>query len=183
MKPTPATQTTAQAATKHAGQYLTFFLSEEEYAVDILRVREIIAYGTVTRVPQTPHFVRGMLNHRGTVVPVLDLAIKLGMPQGDVTPRTCILLIEVPSDEGLDLVGIVADDVHQVIEFAPGDIAPTPSFGTVARPDCLLGLGRMGAKFALILDLDRVLDSPASYAPAPSGSAPAAPSFEGGENR
>jgi purine-binding chemotaxis protein CheW len=176
MKPMPA----AQPATQPAGQYLTFFLSEAEYAVDILRVREIIAYGTVTRVPQTPDFVRGMLNHRGTVVPVLDLAVKLGLPPASATPRTCILLIEVPSGEGLDLLGIVADDVHQVIEFAPGDIAPPPSFGTVARPDCLLGLGRMGMKFALILDLDRVLDSPASYAPPQGGSAPA---LQGGERR
>lgn len=172
MKPMSAAQGAAQAATQAAGQYLTFFLSDEEYAVDILRVREIIAYGTVTRVPQTPDFVRGMLNHRGTVVPVLDLAVKLGLPAASATPRTCILLVEVPGGDRLDLLGIVADDVHQVIEFAPADIAPPPSFGTVAPPDCLLGLGRMGMKFALLLDLDRVLDSPASYAPPPSDSTP-----------
>lgn len=180
MKPMPAAQSTAQPTAQTAGQYLTFFLSEAEYAVDILRVREIIAYGTVTRVPQTPDFVRGMLNHRGTVVPVLDLAAKLGLPSASVTPRTCILLIEVPSVEGLDLLGIVADDVHQVIEFAPGDIAPPPSFGTVTRPDCLLGLGKMGMKFVLLLDLDRVLDSPASYA---SVSCSAGPPLQGGETR
>jgi purine-binding chemotaxis protein CheW len=175
MKPMPAAQS--------AGQYLTFFLSEEEYGVDILRVREIIAYGTVTRVPQTPDFVRGMINHRGTAVPVLDLGAKLGLPRSGVTPRTCILLIEVPGGEGVDLLGVVADDVHQVVEYAPGDIAPPPNFGTVVRPDGLLGLGKMGAKFVLLLDLDRVLDSPASYAPAPSRAAPVASALQGGEER
>jgi purine-binding chemotaxis protein CheW len=162
----------AQHRPQGQGQYLTFFLSEEEYAVDLLRVREIIAYGTVTRVPQTPAFVRGMANHRGTVVPVLDLGAKLGLPPAIVTPRTCILLIEVPSGEGLDLLGIVADSVHQVVELGPADIEPPPRFGTIIQPDCLLGLGKMGQKFILILALDRVLDSPSSYAMVPVETAP-----------
>ncbi|MDB4951779.1 MAG: CheW protein [Gemmatimonadetes bacterium] len=149
-----STETTAPA---QAGQYLTFELAGEEYALDILHVREILRFEEVTRVPTAPPSVRGVLNLRGSVVPVVDLAVRFGLPETVETRRTCIVIVEVaPGGEPL-VMGVMADAVSQVMDLLPGDIEPPPSFGTRVRIEFLRGLARVGSRFALLLDLDRLL--------------------------
>lgn len=138
-------------------QYLTFHLAGEEYAIGILRVKEIIPYGTLTKVPHTPASIRGVINLRGSVVPVIDMACKFGLAAGPVTDRTCIVIVEVYGDEESTVMGIMADSVNQVIEFAPESILSTPPFGTRVSMDFLRGLSTAGNKFVLILDIDKAL--------------------------
>jgi chemotaxis signal transduction protein len=140
-------------------QYLTFSMADEECAVPVLRVREIIEYDTLTRVPSTPTWIRGVINLRGGVVPVVDLATKFGLPERPVTNRTCIVIVEIDVDEQRVLAGILADAVSRVVEIASAEIEPAPSFGTAIRVDYLLGMARSGKKFALLLDIDRVLST------------------------
>lgn len=138
-------------------QVLTFRIAGEEYAVGILSVREIIEYEAVTRVPATPAWIRGVINLRGSVVPVIDLAVKLGLPESPVTRRTCTVIVEAELEGERAVMGIVADSVHQVIELRPGEVEPPPSFGVPVRTDFLLGMAKTGSRFALLLDIDRVL--------------------------
>jgi purine-binding chemotaxis protein CheW len=138
-------------------QYLTFNLAGEEYAVGILKVKEIIEYGMLTRVPQTPPSVRGVINLRGNVVPVVDLAIKFGMPRSPLTNRTCIVIVEVDLDGEHSVMGVIADSVSQVIDLPPSEILPAPAFGTKLKVDFLNGMGKSGNKFVLILDIEKVL--------------------------
>ena len=162
-------------------QYLTFSLAGGEYAIAVLRVREIIEHETVTRVPSTPAFVRGVINLRGSVVAVVDLARKFGLPESPVTKRTCIVIVEVESENGRMVMGVLADAVNQVVEFRPEEIEAPPSFGTPVRVDYLRGLGKLGSEFVLILDTDRVLSSgelsavAAAPEEAPAAAAAAAP--------
>jgi purine-binding chemotaxis protein CheW len=138
-------------------QALTFLVSGDEYAVGILKVKEIIEYEAPTRVPSAPPCVVGVINLRGTVVPVIDLALKFGFPPSPVTKRTCFVIVEVRL-EGEDLVmGILADSVSQVVDLTSADIEPPPSFGTRVRSDFLLGMARSGRRFVLLLDIDRTL--------------------------
>ena len=111
-------------------QYLGFFLGGEECAIGILRVREILEYGVVTRVPGTPPWVRGVMNLRGRVVPVIDLGVKFGAPESPVTRRTCIVVVEVTLEGQKSVMGVVADAVRHVFELAAGEIEPPPVFGT-----------------------------------------------------
>lgn len=138
-------------------QYLTFRLAGEEYGVGILRVREILEYDTVTRVPATPPYFRGVINLRGSVVPVIDLAVKFGLPERETTKRTCIVIVEAELDGSATVMGIIADAVSEVVDLGPADIEPAPSFGTRVRQDHLVGMGKRGNKFSLLLDMDRVL--------------------------
>ena len=138
-------------------QYLTFHLAGEEYAVAILKVKEIIEYGTLTRVPQTPAAVRGVINLRGNVVPVVDLAIKFGMPRSPLTNRTCIVIVEVDLEGEQSVIGIIADSVSQVIDLPASDVLAPPAFGTRIKVDFLNGMGKSGNKFVLILDIEKVL--------------------------
>jgi purine-binding chemotaxis protein CheW len=138
-------------------QFLTFLLAEESYAVSILRVREIIEYDTVTRVPNMPTSIRGVINLRGAVVPVVDLAVRFGLRDCQVTKRTCVIIAEVEVGGERLVMGLMADAVSQVIDLPPADIEPPPAFGTRVRVDFLKGLGKIGKKFVLILDLDRAL--------------------------
>jgi purine-binding chemotaxis protein CheW len=140
-------------------QHLTFRIAEEEYAVGILRVREIIQFEDVTRVPTTPPWIRGVINVRGSVVPVVDLAVKFGLAPSAVTKTTCIVIVEVALGGEHTVMGVLADSVSQVIDLSPSDIEPPPSFGTRVRVDYLSGMGKIGRQFALILDIDRVLSS------------------------
>ncbi len=140
-------------------QYLTFYIAGEEYAVGILRVREILEYDTLTRVPKTPPYIRGVINLRGNVVPVIDLAVKFGLGPSEVTKLTCVVILEVELDGEPTIMGVLADSVSQVIELASEDIQPAPSFGTQVKVDYLLGMGQSGKKFVLILDVDRVLST------------------------
>jgi purine-binding chemotaxis protein CheW len=138
-------------------QFLTFHLAGEEYAVGILHVKEIIEYGTVTKVPQTPPSIRGVINLRGNVVPVVDLAVRFGFSPTAVTARTCIIITEVAFDGERAIMGVIADAVSKVITLSPEDILPAPAFGTRVRADFLRGMGQGGKKFVLILDIDKVL--------------------------
>jgi purine-binding chemotaxis protein CheW len=140
-------------------QYLTFVLAEEEYAVDILQVREIFEYEIVTRVPFTPPWIRGVINLRGGVVPVVDLAVKFGLPACTVSRHTCIIIVEIDLDGQPTPMGVMADSVKQVIDLKPEDIEPPPAFGTRVRVDFLLGMAGVAKKFLLLLDLSRVLSA------------------------
>jgi purine-binding chemotaxis protein CheW len=138
-------------------QYLSFFIAEEEYAIGILQVKEIIRYDTITRVPSTPRWIRGVLNLRGLVVPVVDLAIKFGIRETPVARHTCVVIVEADLGGERTLMGVVADQVSQVLDLAPGDIGEPPTFGTRIRVDFIVGMGRVGKKFVHLLDIDGVL--------------------------
>ncbi len=159
-------------------QYLGFFIAEEEYAIGILRVKEILEYDTITRVPGTPPCVRGVFNLRGSVVPVVDLALKFALPQSPITKRSCIVVVEVELDGQKTVMGVIADAVSEVLDLGSEDVEPPPAFGTRVHMDHLLGMGKAGKKFILLLDIDRVL-SPnelmeVTKLQLPSGAAPAA---------
>jgi purine-binding chemotaxis protein CheW len=138
-------------------QYLTFLLSGEECAISILKVRELIEYDTVTTVPKMPAWVRGVINLRGAVVPVVNLAAKFGMQENPRSKTTCIVIVEAMFEGQESIVGLIADAVSQVIELSPEDIRPVPDFGTRVQMDYLLGMAQLGRKFALLLDVDKVL--------------------------
>lgn len=138
-------------------QYLTFVVGEEEYGVRILRAKEIIEYGVVTTIPNAPPFIRGVINLRGSVVPVVDLAVKFGGAPLAPTKRSCVVVVEVEREGLQTVMGIVADRVTQVAELPEDAIEPAPSFGTGVRTDWLLGLGRTDRRFILLLNTDRVL--------------------------
>jgi purine-binding chemotaxis protein CheW len=140
-----------------AGQYLTFELAGEEYALEILQVREILRYEEITRVPTAPASVRGVLNLRGKVVPVVDLAVRFGLAATETTRKTCIVIVEVAQEGEALVMGILADAVSQVVDLQPGEIEPPPVFGTRVRIEYLRGLARAGSRFALLLDLERLL--------------------------
>jgi len=138
-------------------QYLTFFIRGEEYAVSILRVKEIIEYETVTRVPTTPAHVRGVLNLRGTVLPVIDLAAKFGHGDTEATRTTCVIVAETALGDQMLVVGLLADAVSSVVDIPADAVEPPPSFGTNIRVDFLTGMGKLEGRLVLILDLDRIL--------------------------
>ena len=138
-------------------QYLTFTIAGEQYAVGVGHVKEIIGYDVPTKVPGTPPWIRGVINLRGLVVPVVDLAVKFGRPGNEVTRRTCVVIVDVRLADGMVTMGVVADGVSQVLELTSDDIQPPPTFGMSVRIDFLLGLITTGKQFALLLDIDRVL--------------------------
>jgi purine-binding chemotaxis protein CheW len=138
-------------------QYLTFFMSSEEYAVGILRVREIIEYKELTRIPGVPAHVRGVINLRGAVLPVVDLAAKFGADVSVPARTTCIVVVETRLGDDLVVAGVMADAVSGVVDLAADQIEPPPSFGTGVRADFLKGVGKLEGRLVLILDIDRVL--------------------------
>ncbi|BDG04251.1 chemotaxis protein CheW [Anaeromyxobacter oryzae] len=140
-------------------QHLSFSLAGCEYGVGILKVKEILQYEEITRVPSTPRSVRGVINLRGAVVPVIDLAAKFGLPETAVTRLTCILIVEAVLDGQPTVIGVMADAVREVIELGPDDVEPPPTFGTQVRVDYLLGMGKVGKRFVLLLDIDRVISA------------------------
>ncbi len=140
-------------------QYLAFTLAGGEYAIGILKVREILQYEEITKVPSTPRFVRGVINLRGSVIPVVDLAVKFGFPVAPLTKRTCILVVEPALDGVAAVMGLVADAVSEVIELGPDDVEEPPSFGTRVKVDYLVGVGKVGRKFVLLLDIDKILSA------------------------
>jgi purine-binding chemotaxis protein CheW len=167
----------SEQASVTSTQYLSFILAGEAYALGILQVKEIIEYDTVTRIPGAPVWVRGVFNLRGRVVPVVDLAVKLGMPPATLTRWSCIVVVEVKLEGERIVLGLLADSIGQVLELGPGDVLPPPSFGTPVHGDYLVGMGRPGSsqKFVLLLDIDKVLSSQevltarALHAPGASG--------------
>ncbi len=138
-------------------QYLTFTLGEEMFAIGILSIREIIEYGQLTDVPMTPPFIRGVINLRGAVVPVVDLAVRFGRQPRDVTRRTCIVIVDVTWSEGSQEMGVVVDAVSEVLEIPETDIEPPPEFGARIRIDFIRGMGKVAGKFVVLLDANKVL--------------------------
>ncbi len=140
-----------------AHQYLTFTLSGEMYAVGILNVKEIIEYGNLTEIPMMPPFIRGVINLRGAVVPVIDLAARFGGKTSEVQRRTCIVIVEMQQEEGKHDLGIMVDAVSEVLEIPGTQIEPAPAFGAKIRADFIAGMGKVDSKFVIILDIMRVL--------------------------
>ena len=151
--------TTATKEVTQQEQYLTFLLAGEEYAISILKVKEIIEYDTVTVVPKTPKWIRGVINLRGSVVPVVDLAVKFGLEERPVTRTSCIVIVDGQLENQNTTMGIVADAVSQVMDLAANDIREVPEFGTRVQVNYLLGMAQLGKKFALLLDVDKVLST------------------------
>jgi purine-binding chemotaxis protein CheW len=139
-------------------QFLSFVLGGEEYAVNILRVKEIIEYDLLTRVPSMPPCVRGVINLRGRVVPVVDLAARFGLAESTITRRSCIVMVELQDGEDSVVVGIITDAVSQVLDLADSAIEPPPSFGASINTAFILGLAELDRKFVIVLDVDRCLD-------------------------
>jgi purine-binding chemotaxis protein CheW len=145
-------------ATEQAAQFLTFTLGEEVFAMDIRTVREIIQYGPMTTVPLMPGFVRGVINLRGAVVPVIDLQARFGRPAAQVGKKTCIVIFDsLRQDERVEL-GLLVDAVSEVIDIAPAEIEPPPSFGTAVRRDFIRGMGKVSNRFVIILEPDKAFD-------------------------
>ena len=140
-------------------QYLTFLTAGEEYAIGIVKVKEIIEFEAVTTVPNTPIWIRGVTNLRGKVVPVVDLAVKFGLPASRISKFSCIIVTEVVFQGENLTMGVLADSVSQVMDLSADEIEQTPPFGTRVKTEYLLGMGALGKKFCLILDIDKVLSA------------------------
>lgn len=145
----------AEAAT----QYLTFKLEEEVYATDIAQVREVLEYSSVTKVPRTPEYMRGVINLRGHVVPVLDLKLRFGMNRTEQTINTCIIIVEVHIDGEQTVIGALTDSVQEVIELDPQNIEPAPRIGTKLNTEFIRGMGKRNDQFVIILDIERVFSN------------------------
>ncbi len=141
------------------GKYLTFSLAEEEYGISILKIKEIIGMMPITTVPQTPEFVKGVINLRGKVIPVIDLRLRFGMEPIDYTERTCIIVVEIEGYAGTIQIGIVVDAVSEVLTIKGEDIEETPTFGTKLNTDYILGMAKMEGGVKILLDIDRVLSA------------------------
>lgn len=137
-------------------QYLAFTLNGEVFAMDILQIREIIEYGVLTEVPMMPDTIRGVINLRGAVVPVIDLSARFGRGPTHVARRTCIVIVEVDVEGTHQVLGVMVDAVNEVLEIAAGDVEPAPAFGTRIRTDFIAGMGRVNGRFVIILDVARV---------------------------
>jgi purine-binding chemotaxis protein CheW len=145
-------------ATEQTGatQYLTFTLDEEVFALDIGKVREVLDYTTVTKVPQTPDFMRGVINLRGNVVPVVDMRLKFGISATENTVNTCIIIVEVTVDGETTVLGAMADSVQEVLDLEADQIEPPPRIGTRMRTEFIRGMGKREEQFIMILDIDRI---------------------------
>jgi len=155
-----ATDTMDQAVkvmTDREGKYLTFTIAEEEYGIGILKIKEIIGMMPVTSVPKTPEFVKGVINLRGKVIPVLDLRLRFGIEEIDYTERTCIIVVEVEGQGGRVEIGIVVDSVSEVLNIKGSEIEDTPAFGTNLDTAFILGMAKMEGGIKILLDIDRVL--------------------------
>ncbi len=142
-----------------ATQHLTFKLDGEEFAVDISKVREVLEYTTVTKVPQTPDFMKGVINLRGHVVPVVDLRLKFGMLEAEKTVNTCIIIVEVSVEGESTVLGALADSVQEVFDFEADQIEPAPKIGTRLNTEFIQGMGKRDDQFIMILDIDKVFSS------------------------
>ncbi|OQY41873.1 MAG: chemotaxis protein CheW [Desulfobacteraceae bacterium 4572_87] len=139
------------------GKYLTFTLAEEEYGIGILKIKEIIGMLPITSVPQTPNFVKGVINLRGKVIPVIDLRLRFGMGEIDYTERTCIIVVEIDGQSGTVLIGIVVDSVSEVLNVKGENVEDTPKFGTQLDTEYILGMAKMEGGVKILLDINRVL--------------------------
>jgi purine-binding chemotaxis protein CheW len=142
-----------------AGKYLTFQLAQEEFGIRVLKVREIMGLQDITAVPQTPHHVKGVINLRGKVVPVIDLRLKFGLEAAEYTQRTCIIVTQVQNEASSVMMGIVVDGVSEVLNLSGTEIEDTPDFGESAGTQYLLGMAKVKGKVKILLDIDRVLST------------------------
>jgi purine-binding chemotaxis protein CheW len=140
-----------------AGKYLTFVLGDEEYGIEILKVQEIIRMQKVTAVPKAPEFVRGIINLRGKVIPVIELRRKFGMAEQGDTEKTCIIVIRIGGDSTTITMGIIIDAVKEVLDVKADQIEETPSFGTKVQTDFIMGIGKVGQNVKMLLAIDKVL--------------------------
>ncbi|MBF0181564.1 MAG: chemotaxis protein CheW [Magnetococcales bacterium] len=140
-------------------QFLTFHLDKEVFAIDISRIKEVLEFTTVTKIPRTPNFMCGVINLRGSVVPVVDMRLKFGMSKSEKTVNTCIIIIDVAQDDGTTVIGAMADSVKEVVELDPAHIEPPPKIGTGLRTDFIRGMGKQGDHFVILLDTDKVFSS------------------------
>ncbi len=141
------------------GKYLTFTLDEEEYGIGILKVKEIIGMMPITLVPRTPPFVKGVINLRGKVIPVIDLRLKFDMGEIPYTERTCIIVVEIDADDATVLIGIVVDAVSEVLNIQESEIEETPAFGTRLDTDYILGMAKTEGSVKILLNIDKVLST------------------------
>ena len=148
-----------KAMPEKEGKYLTFSLSEEEYGIGILKIKEIIGMMPITTVPQTPDFVKGVINLRGKVIPVVDLRLRFKMDVKDYTERTCIIVVEIEEKSRTILMGIVVDSVSEVLNIKADEIEETPTFGTKLNTDYILGMAKMEGGVKILLDIDQVLSA------------------------
>jgi purine-binding chemotaxis protein CheW len=147
------------AAITEIRQYLTFVLDKEVFALDVSNVREILEFGSVTKVPGTPDYMRGVINLRGSVVPVFDMRLKFGLGQTEATVHTCVVVVEVDAEQEKAVIGALVDSVQEVSELEPDQIEPAPKIGSGLRTDFIKGMGKKDDSFLMILDIDRVVSS------------------------
>lgn len=144
---------------QRAGKYLTFQLGNEEFAIQVLRVREIMGVQEITAVPQTPAYVKGVINLRGKVIPVVDLRLKFGLPELEYTQRTCIIVVQIQGEAEKLLIGVIVDAVSEVLTLQAAEIEDTPDFGSGVATPYLLGMAKIRGKVKILLDIDQVLSS------------------------
>jgi purine-binding chemotaxis protein CheW len=149
----------AVAGINDTRQYLSFRLGEEVFAVDVAQVREILELMPITKVPRTPEFMRGVINVRGSVVPVVDMRLKFGLPAAEDTIDTCIVVMEVATDGETTVIGALADSVKEVAEFSAEQIEPAPKLGTMLKVEFIKGIAKHDEQFVIILDIDRIFSS------------------------
>jgi len=152
-------ETPCAASDGRAGKYLTFDLAGEEFGVRVLKVREIMGLQEITTVPQTPPYVKGVINLRGKIIPVIDLRLKFGLPPGEYNQRTCIIVTQVQGETGPLAVGVVVDGVSEVLNLGGAEIEDTPDFGEGFSAGYLLGMAKVKGKVKILLDIDRVLST------------------------
>lgn len=153
-----------KAMAHREGKYLTFSLAEEEYGIGILKIKEIIGMMPVTTVPRTPEYVKGVINLRGKVIPIIDLRLRFGMEAIDYTERTCIIVVEIEGQTGTVQVGVVVDAVSEVLNVDTKDIEDTPQFGRSLDTEYILGMAKMEGGVKILLDVDQVLTGDESEA-------------------
>ena len=145
------------AAASLAGKYLTFGLAQEIHGLAILKVQEIIGIMAVTHVPRMPSFVRGVINLRGKIIPVIDLRLQFELPSQEDTPKTCIIVVQIQRQDRKVTMGVLVDEVAEVVDLKSEQIEPAPSFGTAVNTDFILGMGKVAQKVVMLLDIDRIL--------------------------
>jgi len=150
-------QTMARVADKE-GKYLTFSLAKEDYGIGILKIKEIIGMMPITKVPRCPEFVKGVINLRGKVIPVLDLRMRFGVDAAEYTERTCIVVVEVDSGSKNIMVGLIVDSVSEVLNIKSDDIEETPSFGAKVKTDYILGMAKISGGVKILINIDRALN-------------------------
>lgn len=155
----PAESAVTSEPEKRAGKYLTFLIGKEEFGIGVLKVREIMGLQDITAVPQTPVYLKGVINLRGKVIPVIDLRLKFGLPAIENTQRTCIIVVEVRAASAHLLMGIVVDEVCEVLSLAPADIENTPDFGVHVETHYILGMAKNKGRVKILLDIDQVLST------------------------